>query len=56
MLIAILLVLEFISFRVEIRQKLLGSTVLTIAGGVFCLWVLAMFGTFGGNSFIYFQF
>ena len=56
MLIAILLVCELISFRVPIRQRLLNSTPMTLVSGVICLWVLALFGTFGGNAFIYFQF
>lgn len=56
LLIAILLVCELISFRVPIRQRLLNSTAFTLVSGVICLWVLALFGTFGGDAFIYFQF
>lgn len=56
LLIGLLLICEWISFRIPVRQTLAQQPWLAILTGAAVIWTIAFFGTFGGNSFIYFQF
>ena len=56
LLISFLVVCEAISFRIAIRPALAQQPLLRIALGAALIWIIALFGTFGGNSFIYSQF
>ena len=71
-LIAVLLLFEAISFLPVRRRPILApatgdvvaasgpvpsaSPVMRLAFAAACLWTVLLFGTFSGNSFIYFQF
>jgi alginate O-acetyltransferase complex protein AlgI len=56
MLIGVLLLFEAVSFRRLPRVLAEPSPALRLAFTAACLWALLLFGTFSGNSFIYFQF
>ncbi len=56
LLIGILLTVEVTNFRIHYAQLLLRSPVLRLAAYASILWIIALMGTFGANSFIYFQF
>ncbi|HNM24022.1 MAG TPA: hypothetical protein PKL15_01280, partial [Saprospiraceae bacterium] len=56
LLIGILLGVEVSNFRWRWNVRQLQQPVFRLAAFVVLLWLIALFGTFGGNAFIYFQF
>ncbi|MBC7891006.1 MAG: MBOAT family protein [Sphingobacteriaceae bacterium] len=56
LLIASLLAVEASNFRVHYAELLLRRPALRLAAYACILWIIALMGTFGSNSFIYFQF
>jgi len=56
MLIAGLVLAEWVSFRVNVPRLMTAYPVLRIVGIAFLVWSIAFLGTFGENAFIYFQF
>ncbi|MEM8526820.1 MAG: MBOAT family O-acyltransferase [Bacteroidota bacterium] len=55
-LLAFLLFVELTNFRLHYVNLLVKKPVLRTFVFALLLWMIAFFGTFGGNSFIYFQF
>ncbi len=55
-LIAFLLTVEWVSLRVSVGDALRRYPILRLASGLVLLYGIALFGTFEGNTFIYFQF
>ncbi|SOD93128.1 MBOAT family O-acyltransferase [Spirosoma fluviale] len=56
LLIAILLTIEVTNFRLHYAQLLIRRPVLRLVAYACIFWIIALMGTFGANSFIYFQF
>lgn len=56
LLIGILLAIEAADRRFDMEALLLKSPAFRIAAYATLLWLIALFGTFGSSSFIYFQF
>jgi len=56
LLIGGLLVVELLDIKYNLSQLLIKNTYFRVASLAILLWVIAFFGTFGSNSFIYFQF
>ncbi|MCX6217319.1 MBOAT family O-acyltransferase [Spirosoma sp.] len=56
LLIAILLTVEITNFRLHYAQLLIRRPVLRLVAYACIFWIIALMGTFGANSFIYFQF
>ncbi len=56
LLIAILLTVEVTNFRFHYAQLLIQRPVLRIVAYACLFWLIALMGTFGASSFIYFQF
>ena len=55
-LIATLLFVEITNLKFNYNQMIQKQPTFRIAGFVILLWLIAFFGSFGANSFIYFQF
>ena len=55
-LLVILLGVEIFSQQIDFESLLVRSPVFRIASFAMILWIIAFFGTFGSNAFIYFQF
>ena len=55
-LILMLVTVETLAQRVDFPELLLRSPVFRIVSFATILWIIAFFGTFGSNAFIYFQF
>lgn len=55
-LIALLIVLEAISFRVNVVEYFERRPLASLVAGAAIVWSLAFLGTYGGSAFIYFQF
>jgi len=55
-LLIMLLMVETLAQRVDFPDLLLKSPVFRIVSFATILWIIAFFGTFGSNAFIYFQF
>jgi alginate O-acetyltransferase complex protein AlgI len=56
MLIGILLLIEHAHRRFDLEAMLLKSPAFRVAAYATLLWLIALFGTFGSSTFIYFQF
>jgi hypothetical protein len=56
LLIAILLTVEVSNFRFHYAQLLIQRPVLRLVAYACIFWLIALMGTFGSSSFIYFQF
>ncbi len=56
LLIAILLAVEVTNFRWHWNVRQLRQPALRLVSFAVLIWLIAFFGTFGGNAFIYFQF
>lgn len=56
LLIGILLLVELANFRSPLYKMTLKNPYFRVASFAILLWLIAFFGTFGSNSFIYFQF
>ncbi|MEL6867680.1 MAG: MBOAT family O-acyltransferase, partial [Bacteroidota bacterium] len=56
LLIGLLLAVEIADFRFSFYQVSLRSPVFRVLSFATLLWLIAFFGSFGANSFIYFQF
>ena len=56
LLIGILLTVEITNFRVHYAQLLIRRPVLRLVAYACIFWIIALMGTFGASSFIYFQF
>lgn len=56
LLIAILLTIEITNFRFHYIPLLVRKPVFRLAAFALIVWMIAFFGTFGTNAFIYFQF
>ncbi|MEM9824042.1 MAG: MBOAT family O-acyltransferase [Bacteroidota bacterium] len=55
-LIGILIAVELIDLRFTLYKVTLAQPVFRLVSFAILLWLIAFFGTFGANSFIYFQF
>lgn len=55
-LIGMLLLVEISDFKFNYSQLIQKSPAFRVASFVILLWIIAFFGSFGANSFIYFQF
>ncbi|WP_222845711.1 MBOAT family O-acyltransferase [Flavilitoribacter nigricans] len=55
-LIGILLLVEVSSFQLDYRRRIIYQPVFRAFSFGALLWLIALFGTFGANAFIYFQF
>lgn len=55
-LILILLLAEISNFRLDFYEKATYRPMFRLAAFAVLLWLIAFFGTFGSNAFIYFQF
>ncbi|MDD1776874.1 MAG: MBOAT family protein [Candidatus Helarchaeota archaeon] len=55
-LIGLLFGIEALSFRISFYDLLRRRPILRLVAGAAILWSLALFGSFTGNTFIYFQF
>ena len=55
-LILLLLGVEIIAQRLDFKTILVHNPVFRVASFAMILWIIAFFGTFGSNAFIYFQF
>ena len=56
LLIGILLMIELADFQFNFADKILTKPVFRVVSFASILWLIAFFGSFGSNSFIYFQF
>ena len=56
LLIGMLLAVEIADFRLDFSQLIIKRPVFRVVSFAMILWLIAFFGTFGSNSFIYFQF
>lgn len=56
LLIGILLAIEITNFRFQYVSLLVRKPAFRLAAFALILWMIAFFGTFGANTFIYFQF
>jgi alginate O-acetyltransferase complex protein AlgI len=50
------LLVEISDFKFNYSQLIQKSPAFRVASFVILLWIIAFFGSFGANSFIYFQF
>ena len=55
-LIGMLLLVEITDFKFKYSQLIQKSPAFRVVSFVILLWIIAFFGSFGANSFIYFQF
>ena len=55
-LIGFLLLVEITNFKFQYTELFLRQPILRLFAFAALLWMIAFFGTFGSNSFIYFQF
>ena len=55
-MILLLLIMEEADRRYDLQQKFVDSKVFFVCAVATLLWLIALFGTFGSASFIYFQF
>jgi len=55
-LLTFLIFVELTNFRLHYANLLVHKPILRVFAFALLLWMIAFFGTFGGNSFIYFQF
>lgn len=55
-LVLLLLMVEILAQRVDLPELLLKSPAFRVLSFATILWIIAFFGTFGSNAFIYFQF
>ncbi len=56
LLIGALLSVELLDLRFDLGSAVVRRPALRVAGFAALLWMIALFGTFGSNAFIYFQF
>ena len=56
LLLVILVGVEIFAQQVDFESLLVRSPVFRVASFAIILWIIAFFGTFGSNAFIYFQF
>ncbi len=56
LLIGILLLVELLDLRWRMYQMVLAKPAFRIVSFAVLIWLIALFGTFGSNAFIYFQF
>ncbi|MEL6718524.1 MAG: MBOAT family O-acyltransferase [Bacteroidota bacterium] len=56
LLLMFLILVEVTNFRFQYTNSLIQRPILRLIAFTLLLWMIAFFGTFGGNSFIYFQF
>ncbi|MCI5081835.1 MAG: MBOAT family protein, partial [Saprospiraceae bacterium] len=56
LLISLLVSIEVLDLRYDYKEVLLRSPAFRIAGMAGLIWLIAFFGTFDSNAFIYFQF
>ncbi|HMR44309.1 MAG TPA: hypothetical protein PKC40_10775, partial [Saprospiraceae bacterium] len=56
LLISLLLTVEISNFKISYENAVLKSPAFRVVSFAVLLWVIAFFGTFGSNAFIYFQF
>ena len=56
LLIGMLLLVEISDFKLNYSKLIQTSTTFRVASFVILLWIIAFFGSFGANAFIYFQF
>ena len=56
LLIGLMLTVEVSNFKLNYNSLILGNPVFRVASFAVLLWLIATFGTFGSNAFIYFQF
>ncbi|MEM6964407.1 MAG: MBOAT family O-acyltransferase [Bacteroidota bacterium] len=56
LLVSALLLVEITDFKLDYSQLILRQPAFRVIGFVILLWMIAFFGSFGANSFIYFQF
>ncbi len=56
LLIGMLLMVEITDFRFDYSQLVLRQPAFRVVSFAIIMWLIAFFGTFGTNSFIYFQF
>ena len=56
LLIGILLIIELLNIRMTMYKVLIANPVFRVISFAGLLWLIAFFGTFGANSFIYFVF
>jgi hypothetical protein len=56
LLLGLLLSVEVSALRIEYGAAVLRSPAFRVVSFAMLLWLIALFGTFGSNAFIYFQF
>ena len=56
LLIGLLLMLEIANFKLDFSKLILNQPLFRVASFAAIIWVIAFFGTFDSNAFIYFQF
>ncbi|MFT5385581.1 MAG: alginate O-acetyltransferase complex protein AlgI, partial [Saprospiraceae bacterium] len=56
LVIGILLLVELLDLRSPLYKVTISNPYFRVASFAILLWLIAFFGTFGSNSFIYFQF
>ncbi len=55
-LVGLLLAIEIADFQLDFAEKILNKPAFRVVSFASILWLIAFFGSFGANSFIYFQF